>query len=160
MTMIPNAPRSFSFDLGATADAIRQTVFDFPQQEIAPRAAEIDRTNVFPRDLWPPLGELGLHGITVEEEHPCAAQAIDDGKTATKNIALEKFRIVPPIFDRTMVRMFSRPVNARDRSSMAQPRSNGGYRSRTLASLSLCRVAAMTAAEMSLLKNRDGAERR
>lgn len=58
-----------TFDLGATADAVRQTVFDFSQQEIAPRAAEIDTTNVFPRDLWPRLGELGLHGITVEEEY-------------------------------------------------------------------------------------------
>lgn len=67
--MIPNAHRSFNFDLGATADAVRQTVFDFSQQEIAPRAAEIDTTNVFPRDLWPRLGELGLHGITVEEEY-------------------------------------------------------------------------------------------
>src|SRR5262245_9827785 len=35
---------------------------------MAPRAAEIDRTNVFPRDLWPQMGDLGLHGITVEEE--------------------------------------------------------------------------------------------
>jgi isovaleryl-CoA dehydrogenase len=67
--MIKNAHRSFNFDLGATADAVRQTVFEFSQQEIAPRAAEIDKTNVFPRDLWPRLGELGLHGITVEEEY-------------------------------------------------------------------------------------------
>lgn len=67
--MISNAHRNFNFDLGATADAVRQTVFDFSQQEIAPRAAEIDATNVFPRDLWPRLGELGLHGITVEEEY-------------------------------------------------------------------------------------------
>jgi len=66
--MIPNAPRSFNFDLGETADAIRDTVRDFSQAEIAPRAAEIDRTNQFPRDLWPKLGALGLHGITVEEE--------------------------------------------------------------------------------------------
>ncbi len=66
--MIPNAHRSFNFDLGETADAIRDTVRDFSQAEIAPRAAEIDKTNQFPRDLWPKLGELGLHGITVEEE--------------------------------------------------------------------------------------------
>jgi isovaleryl-CoA dehydrogenase len=66
--MIPNAHRSFNFDLGETADAIRDTVRDFSQAEIAPRAAEIDRTNQFPRDLWPKLGDLGLHGITVEEE--------------------------------------------------------------------------------------------
>jgi isovaleryl-CoA dehydrogenase len=67
--MLPNAPRPFNFDLGETADAIRDTVFSFSQSEIAPRAAEIDRTNTFPRDLWPKMGALGLHGITVEEEY-------------------------------------------------------------------------------------------
>jgi isovaleryl-CoA dehydrogenase len=67
-TMIPNAHRLFNFYLGETADAIRDTVRDFSQTEIAPRAAEIDKTNQFPRDLWPRLGALGLHRITVEEE--------------------------------------------------------------------------------------------
>ncbi len=67
--MIANAMRPFNFDLGETADAIRQSVFDFSQQEIAPRAAEIDRDNEFPRDLWPKMGALGLHGLTVEEEY-------------------------------------------------------------------------------------------
>ncbi len=67
--MIPNAARSFNFDLGETADAIRETVRDFAQERIAPRAEEIDRTNLFPRDLWPEMGALGLHGITVEEEY-------------------------------------------------------------------------------------------
>src|SRR5213595_677563 len=66
--MIPNAQRMFNFDLGETADAIRETVRDFSTHEIAPRAAEIDRSNQFPRDLWPKIGALGLHGITVEEE--------------------------------------------------------------------------------------------
>src|SRR5919204_3963631 len=56
-------------DLGKTADAIRETVHSFSQNEIAPRAAEIDRSNQFPRDLWPKIGALGLHGITVEEEY-------------------------------------------------------------------------------------------
>jgi isovaleryl-CoA dehydrogenase len=65
--VIPNAARSFNFDLGETADAIRETVRDFAQERIAPRAEEIDRTNLFPRDLWPEMGALGLHGITVEE---------------------------------------------------------------------------------------------
>src|ERR1044072_3865331 len=68
-TMIPNAQRMFNFDLGETADAIRETVRDFSTHEIAPRAAEIDKSNQFPRDLWPKLGDLGLHGITVEEEY-------------------------------------------------------------------------------------------
>src|SRR5215471_7827228 len=67
-TMIPNAQRVFNFDLGETADAIRETVQDFATNEIAPRASEIDRTNQFPRDLWPKLGALGLLGITVEED--------------------------------------------------------------------------------------------
>src|SRR5580658_708111 len=67
--MIPNAHRMFNFDLGETADAIRETVHDFSSHEIAPRAAEIDKSNQFPRDLWPKLGALGLHGITVEEEY-------------------------------------------------------------------------------------------
>jgi isovaleryl-CoA dehydrogenase len=66
--MIPNAAREFNFDLGDTADAIRLTVREFAQERIAPRADEIDRSNAFPRDLWPQMGALGLHGITVEEE--------------------------------------------------------------------------------------------
>src|ERR1700758_4305107 len=74
--MIPNAHRMFNFDLGETADAIRETVNDFSSHEIAPRAAEIDRSNVFPRDLWPKIGALGLHGITVEEEYGGGASAI------------------------------------------------------------------------------------
>ncbi len=61
--------REFDFDLGETADAIRGSVRDFASAEIAPRADEIDRTNTFPRDLWPRMGALGLHGITVEEEY-------------------------------------------------------------------------------------------
>src|ERR1700761_1104986 len=67
--MLPNAQRMFNFDLGETADAIRETVQSFSANEIAPRAAEIDQTNQFPRDLWPKIGALGLHGITVEEEY-------------------------------------------------------------------------------------------
>jgi isovaleryl-CoA dehydrogenase len=66
--MLANTRPMFNFDLGETADAIRDTVRDFSQNEIAPRAEEIDRSNQFPRDLWPKLGSLGLHGITVEEE--------------------------------------------------------------------------------------------
>ncbi len=67
--MIPNIAPSFNFDLGETADMIRATAQNFAQDEIAPRAAEIDRSNQFPRDLWPKMGALGLHGITVEEEY-------------------------------------------------------------------------------------------
>src|SRR6202521_3916146 len=66
--MIPNAWTGFDFGLGEDLDRLRQTVQGFAQDKIAPRAAEIDRDNVFPRDLWPQMGSLGLHGITVEEE--------------------------------------------------------------------------------------------
>jgi len=59
---------SFDFALGETADAIRETTARFSADHIAPIAAEIDQTNEFPRHLWPKMGELGLHGITVEEE--------------------------------------------------------------------------------------------
>ncbi len=63
-----NYPSGLNFDLGETADLLRDTVTTFAMNEIAPRADEIDRTDTFPRDLWPKLGDLGLHGITVEEE--------------------------------------------------------------------------------------------
>jgi isovaleryl-CoA dehydrogenase len=67
--MIPNAWRGFDFALGPDADMLRESVQGFAQDRIAPRADEIDRTNTFPRDLWPHMGELGLHGITVEEDY-------------------------------------------------------------------------------------------
>jgi isovaleryl-CoA dehydrogenase len=60
---------SLEFGLGDVADAIRDTTARFAAAEIAPRAAEIDATNTFPRDLWPQMGALGLHGITVEEAY-------------------------------------------------------------------------------------------
>jgi isovaleryl-CoA dehydrogenase len=59
---------AMAFDLGETADALRDTITRFAQDRITPLAAEIDRSNSFPRALWPELGKLGLHGITVEEE--------------------------------------------------------------------------------------------
>ena len=55
--------------LGETIDLIRDTVQQFSSREIAPRAEEIDRTDAFPRDLWPRFGDLGLLGITVSEEY-------------------------------------------------------------------------------------------
>jgi isovaleryl-CoA dehydrogenase len=59
----------FDFALGETADMLRETVRSFAADRIAPIADEIDRSNTFPRHLWPEMGALGLHGITVEEEH-------------------------------------------------------------------------------------------
>ena len=66
--MLKNSYRGLDFGLGESADMLREAVRAFSDNEIAPRAAEIDRTNTFPRDLWEPMGALGLHGITVEEE--------------------------------------------------------------------------------------------
>ena len=66
--MIPNTAPTFNFALGETADMIRATAEAFAQEKIAPRAADIDRSNQFPRDLWPQMGALGLHGVTVPEE--------------------------------------------------------------------------------------------
>ncbi|MBL8674238.1 MAG: isovaleryl-CoA dehydrogenase [Rhodospirillales bacterium] len=67
--MIPNSLPPFDFMLGETADQIRETVRRFTADEVAPIAAEIDKDDRFPRELWPKMGELGLLGITVEEEY-------------------------------------------------------------------------------------------
>jgi isovaleryl-CoA dehydrogenase len=67
--MIPNSWAGFNFGLGDDIDMLRQSVGDFAQDKIAPRADEIDRSNIFPRDLWPQMGTLGLHGITVDEDY-------------------------------------------------------------------------------------------
>ena len=66
--MTSNRLPGLDFGLGETADMIRSSVESFAQAEIAPRAEEIDASNEFPRDLWPRLGDLGLLGITVDEE--------------------------------------------------------------------------------------------
>lgn len=60
---------SLNFDLGETIDMLRDTVHHFAQKEIAPRAADIDRDNNFPMDLWRKFGDLGLLGITVSDEY-------------------------------------------------------------------------------------------
>src|SRR3954452_15732991 len=63
-----NSHGGLDFGLGETADLLRESVRGFAADKIAPRANEIDRSNSFPRDLWPALGALGVHGVTVEEE--------------------------------------------------------------------------------------------
>jgi len=65
--MLAGGLGGFNFGLGETADMLRESVRSFAAARITPRAAEIDRSNAFPRDLWPELGKLGVHGITVPE---------------------------------------------------------------------------------------------
>ena len=65
MSQVP----ALAFDLGEDIALLRETVHDFASREIAPRAAAIDRDNLFPADLWAKLGQLGLHGMTVPEEY-------------------------------------------------------------------------------------------
>ncbi len=65
MTTFP----SLNFDLGETVDLLRDAVANFAQAEIAPIAAEIDRCNEFPNELWPKMGEMGLLGVTVSEQY-------------------------------------------------------------------------------------------
>jgi isovaleryl-CoA dehydrogenase len=66
--MIRNFHTGLNFALGEDIERLRETVASFAADRIAPRADQIDRSNRFPRDLWPQMGALGLHGITVEEE--------------------------------------------------------------------------------------------
>jgi isovaleryl-CoA dehydrogenase len=67
--MIPNEPQGLDFMLGDTADMLRDSVRGFADAEIAPRAADIDRDNQFPMDLWRKMGDLGVLGVTVDEEY-------------------------------------------------------------------------------------------
>jgi isovaleryl-CoA dehydrogenase len=65
---MPHLP-GLAFDLGETIGMLRDSVQQFADDEIAPRAAAIDSDNLFPADLWKKLGALGLHGMTVKEEY-------------------------------------------------------------------------------------------
>ena len=59
---------TMDFGLGEDIDALRETVRKFALEEIAPKSAEVDRSNDFPMELWEMMGNLGLHGITISEE--------------------------------------------------------------------------------------------
>jgi isovaleryl-CoA dehydrogenase len=60
--MLPNSVRAFNFGLGETADMLRDSVAGFAADRIAPLANRVDREDWFPRELWPEMGALGLHG--------------------------------------------------------------------------------------------------
>ena len=85
--MIRNAYPSLDFDLGETTDMLRDTVADFAAEEIAPRAAEIDRSNEFPADLWRKMGALGVLGITVEEDYGGAGMGYLEHVVAVEEIS-------------------------------------------------------------------------
>lgn len=86
---------SMNFDLGEDIDALQDMVRRFAQDEIAPRAAQIDESNNFPMDLWQKMGELGLHGITIPEQYGGSAMgylahtvAIEEISRASASVGL------------------------------------------------------------------------
>jgi isovaleryl-CoA dehydrogenase len=85
--VLRNSAQSLNFDLGETADMLRESVADFASAEIAPRAAEIDRSNEFPPELWRKLGDLGVLGITVEEEYGGAGMGYLEHVVAMEEIS-------------------------------------------------------------------------
>ena len=85
--MIPNDYPSLRFDLGESAEMLRATTRAFAATEIAPRAEAIDRTNDFPADLWRKFGELGLLGVTVEEEFGGAGMGYTEHVVAMEEIS-------------------------------------------------------------------------
>ncbi len=76
-----------NFELGETTDMLRETVHDFSQTEIAPLAAEIDKTNEFPPAMWRKLGDMGLLGITAEEEYGGAGMGYLEHVVAMEEIS-------------------------------------------------------------------------
>ena len=76
-----------NFNLGETADMLRESVHGFAQAEIAPHAADIDRNNEFPQDLWRKMGDLGVLGITVEEEYGGAGMGYLEHVVAMEEIS-------------------------------------------------------------------------
>ncbi len=85
--MLRNASPTLDFDLGETAELLRDSVTGFAAAEIAPRAAAIDRDNDFPADLWRKMGALGLLGITVEEDHGGAGMGYLEHVVALEEIS-------------------------------------------------------------------------
>ena len=85
--MIPNEIPGFNFDLGETVDLLRDTVRSFSNDEIAPRANLIEQNNDFPKDLWTKLGDIGVLGITVEEEYGGAGMGYLEHVVALEEIS-------------------------------------------------------------------------
>jgi len=85
--MIANDYPSLNFNVGETADMLRDAVRSFSADEIAPRADEIDRTDQFPMDLWKKMGDLGVLGVTVEEEYGGAAMGYLEHVVAMEEIS-------------------------------------------------------------------------
>jgi isovaleryl-CoA dehydrogenase len=87
MASLPNQLPGLDFDLGETADMLREQVAAFAAAEIAPLAAEVDRSNAFPMQLWPKMGEVGLLGVTVEEEYGGAGMGYLEHVVAMEEIS-------------------------------------------------------------------------
>lgn len=85
--MISNDYPGLDFDLGDDADLLRDSVRSFASDEIAPRAADIDKSNEFPMDLWRKMGDLGLLGVTVEEEYGGAGMGYVEHMVAMEEIS-------------------------------------------------------------------------
>ncbi|MBL6784130.1 MAG: isovaleryl-CoA dehydrogenase [PS1 clade bacterium] len=85
--MLSNSYPMLEFNLGEDLDMMRNSLRSFVDDKILPRADEIDRTDTFPRDLWEPLGELGLHGLTVSEEYGGVAMGYTAQAIAVEEIS-------------------------------------------------------------------------
>jgi isovaleryl-CoA dehydrogenase len=85
--MLSNSYPMLDFNLGEEVDMMRASVRGFVDDHILPRADEIDRTDSFPRDLWEPLGALGLHGLTVSEEYGGVAMGYTAQAIAVEEIS-------------------------------------------------------------------------
>lgn len=85
--MLSNSYPMLDFNLGEEVDMMRASLRSFVDDNILPRADEIDRTDTFPRDLWQPLGALGLHGLTVSEDYGGVAMGYTAQAIAVEEIS-------------------------------------------------------------------------